>query len=378
VSSDEPEVFPRVDPVGAAEVVEIPGSGLIADVVAPQAARADSEGVRREVLDALADAGLLGTALDPPAAQRELGELLAGADATTWFCWVQHQTPMRILEGAVAGLQEGAPAALRDELLPRMSTGRILGAVAFAHVRRPGPPNPVATRVGGGWRLDGALDWVTSWDIADVVMVMAQGSGADAGRLVCCYLPAGRTGATTPGMHVGRPLELLAMSGTHTRPLRLDAVHVPDARVGAVLERSAWLATDALRTADPSPSAFGVTRGAIAELHVLAEHRDDEAMRDLVAALVSECRSVRAAAYAPSADGVAERLALRAASLDLAARASMSVVVARSGAAMRRGYSAERRLREAMFLQVQAQTTASRQASLRLMAARGMRPPDVQ
>lgn len=380
MSLDEPVVFPVVDPVGPADGAVVPSRTVIAEVVAPDAARADGEGVRRASLDALADAGLLGTALDPPAAQRELGELMAGSDATTWFCWVQHQTPLRMLEGSAAGLLTGAPAGLMDELLPGMRTGRLLGAVAFAHVRRPGPPNPVATRVDGGWRLDGVLDWVTSWDIADVVMVMAQGNDADADRLVCCYLPAGAAGVGTPGVHPGPPLELLSMSGTHTRPVRLDGVRVPDARVGAVLDRAAWLAADAVRTADANPAAFGVARGAIAELHVLAESRADETLRDLVASLVQECRTVRAAAYTAADAGAdaADRLALRAASLDLAARAATSVVIARSGAAMRRGCPAERRLRESMFLQVQAQTAATRQASLALMRTRALARPDVQ
>jgi hypothetical protein len=170
------------------------------------------------------------------------------------------------------------------------------------------------------------------------------------------------------------------MSGTHTRPVRLDGVHVPDRRVGAVLDRAAWLAADAVRTSDANPSAFGVARAAIAELHVLAEDRADETIRALVASLVHECRTVRADAYeaADAGAGVADRLALRAAALDLAARAAISVVIARSGAAMRRGSSAERRLREAMFLQVQAQTAATRQASLVLMRTRTLAQPDVQ
>ena len=103
-------------------------------------------------------------------------------------------------------------------------------------------------------------------------------------------------------------------------------------------------------------------------------------MRDLVDSLAHECRTIRAAAYSAADAGAAvpDRLALRAASLDLAVRAATSVVIARSGAAMRRGCSAERRLREAMFLQVQAQTAVTRQASLALMRTRALAQPDVQ
>jgi alkylation response protein AidB-like acyl-CoA dehydrogenase len=273
---------------------------VIAGAVAANAASADAAGVPRETIDALAVAGLLGSPLQPASAHRELGELIAGSDASTWFCWVQHQTPLRILEGAVGSAASGD--GLRAELLPGLRSGELLAAVAFAHVRRPGPANPVATRIPGGWRLDGTLDWVTSWDIADVVMVMAQGAGDDSGALVCCYLPAGRAAEVTSGLSVGEPLRLLAMSGTHTRPVRLDGVIVPDERVGAVLDRAPWLAADAIKTADANPSAFGVTRGAIAELDLLAEQRSDSLMAELADALAAECRSVRSAAYAMADD----------------------------------------------------------------------------
>ena len=365
-------IFPSRDPVGpAGDGLDASMRAVIADVVAPGAEDADRDGVRRETIDALAAVGMLGEALPAPQ-QREAAELIAGADASTWFCWVQHQSPMRILEGAAAGLRAPAPDALQQELLPGLRAGRLLAAVAFAHVRRPGPPNPVATRVSGGWRLDGSLDWVTSWDIADVVMVMAQ---ADDDVLVCAYLPAGRSGTATPGVVPGEPLDLLAMAGTHTRPVRLDGVVVPDHRIGALLDRTAWLGVDARRTADANPSAFGLARGAIAELQDIAERRSDAVANDLVDALVSECRDVRSRAYAlADADGpVEERLAVRAASLDLAVRAAQSVVTVRAGASMRRGRSAERRVREAMFLMVQAQTAATRAASLVLLAERSRR-----
>ena len=374
------ERFPDRDPVGPAVAgTMLPGADVLA-AVATAAATTDAEGVRRETIDALAAVGLLGTALEPPAAQRELTEVIAGCDATTWFCWAQHQTPLRTLEGSVAGLVDGASATLRDELLPGLRTGRLLGAVAFAHVRRPGPPNPVATRVPGGWRLDGALDWVTSWDIADVVMVMAQGAGADADRLVCAYLPGGRSPAVTPGVEPGSPLQLLSMSGTHTRPVRLAAAYVPDERIGAILDRDAWLAADAVRTVDANPAAFGVARAAIAELDGLAADRSDLGLRRLADGLAGQCRNLRARAYrlADVNGGRDDRLAARAASLDLAVQATTAVVAARAGGAMLRGTSAERRVREAMFLLVQAQTAVTRAATTDLLTARAESATDLQ
>ena len=50
----------------------------------------------------------------------------------------------------------------------------------------------MAERVHGGWSITGKLDWVTSWDIADVMLVMVRASGDYADKIVCFYLAAGR------------------------------------------------------------------------------------------------------------------------------------------------------------------------------------------
>lgn len=354
--------YPLRDPVGPAQLgLVIPGREIVVDLVAPNATRTEVDGVRRSTIDALAAVGLLGRPLTPVAAQRELAELLAGSDASTWFCWAQHYTPQRILEDSSPSFR----------LLAGLRSGALFSAIAFAHVRRPGNPNPMATRTAGGWILDGSLDWVTSWDIADVVMVMARGSGADAESLVCAFLPAGHSPDRLEGIEPGEPLALLAMSGTHTRPVRLNGVHVPDDAVGAVLDRTTWLDGDARTSADANPAIFGVTRGAIAELDLLSEQRTDPKLAAMVDVLTDQCRNLRARAYAAVDDPRVPngaRLTTRAESLDLVRRATTAVLVARAGAAIRSGQSAERRAREALFLQVQAQTLASRSATLGVLA----------
>ena len=359
-----------MDLVGPASGVEAVLPHALADRLARDAEAVDVSGVARSMIDDLAQAGLLGTVL-PAAQQRELAESIAMADASTWFCWVQHQTPLRTLEGEGPAVVSPASDVLREELLPGLRNGSLLAAVAFAHVRRPGTPDPIATRIDGGWSFDGHLDWVTSWDIADVVMIMAQGSGPDAGMLVCAFLPAGHSPTSTNGVEPGPVLDLLAMGGTHTRPVNLDDVRVPDDRV-VLLDREAWLAYDATKTVDVNPATFGIARGAIAELAQLAEQRSDEGMQSLARALAEKCILLRSAAYAAmdNDDDLSERLRLRAESLALMTDAALSVITARAGAAMQRGHSAERRLREAMFLQVQAQTATTRAASLNLLRAR--------
>ena len=346
-----------------------PQESVLADI-AERAAQSDAEGIARSQIDALAAVGLLGEPLEPGARQREVAERIAMADASVWFCWAQHQTPLKTLAGARSGDHAPLVEEIQARWLDGLRSGRYLGAVAFAHLRRPGPPNPVAERVHGGWAITGRLDWVTSWDIADVMLVMVRASGAYANTIVCCYLAAGRDPAYLSGMHVHEPLRLLAMSGTHTRPITFDGVMVPDTNVAAVIDFDEWQRADAAKTIDANPATFGVIRGAVAELDELAEKRHDPQLQQVVQTLARRTRELRRRAHAAaeSDGGTDERVAMRARALQLAVKATTAVVTARAGAAMYSGCSAERRVREAMFMQVQAQTERTRSAALDLLA----------
>ena len=337
--------------------------------IADYAAESDAHGIPRSAIDALAGVGLLGEALQPVARQREVAERIAMADASVWFCWAQHQTPLKTLAAAHSGDHAPVVEEIQTRWLDGLRTGRYLGAVAFAHLRRPGAANPVAERVHGGWSITGKLDWVTSWDIADVMLVMVRASGDYADKVVCFYLAAGRDPAYLSGMHVHEPLNLLAMSGTHTRPITFDQVMVPDTNVAALIDFNEWRQADAVKTIDVNPASFGIIRGAVQELHEIAEKRQDPQLFELVESLTERARELRRRAYAAiDSDGPAdERVTLRAQALQMAVNAATAVVTARAGAAMYSGCSAERRVREAMFLQVQAQTARTREASLSLL-----------
>ena len=93
---------------------------------------------------------------------------------------------------------------------------------------------------------------------------------------------------------------------------------------------------------DANPATFGIVRGAVSELHAIAERRDDSRMRDLVATMRSKAIRLRRDVYAAlEADGADQaRLALRAESLDLATRAATAVITAKAGASMQRGCTA--------------------------------------
>lgn len=343
--------------------------------IAAAAADSDCHGLPRRSFEGLAAAGLLGTPLEPPSLQRELAERLFMADGSLTFCWLQHQMPLRRLIAATSTSEAPAADALRDRWLEPVATGRALAGVAFAHLRRPGAPNPAATRIPGGWRLDGRLDWITSWDIADLVLLCVRAFDADGDRVVGLLLPSGAPDEPLPrGISLGEPLALLAMGGTHTRPMQLDAAELPDSQVLFVEDFSSWSEADATTVCRVSPVVFGCIRGAIADLHQVASRHDDEQALTLAADLARLCRQLRREAYGlidADPEGSAQlrqrHRELRAQALDLAMRAAQAAVIAHAGAAMYAGCEAERRLREASFLLVQAQTAESRWASLDLL-----------
>ncbi|MEI7667163.1 MAG: hypothetical protein WCI65_14050 [Synechococcaceae cyanobacterium ELA263] len=343
--------------------------------IAAAATESDRHGVRRSTLDSLAAAGLLGRPLEPASLQRELTERLFMADGSLTFCWLQHQLPLRRLLSAISTAEAPAADDLRLLWLEPVATGLALGGGAFAQLRRPGTPNPAATRIPGGWRLDGQLDWITSWDIADLELLCVRSIDASGDRVVGLLLPAGASGVPLPaGIGLGEPLALLAMGGTHTRPMQLDGMELPDHQVLFVEDFAHWCEADAAKVCRVSPVVFGCIRGSIADLHQLASRHDDAQANTLAHDLARECKQLRREAYGlidadPEASGKLRlrHRELRAQALELAMRAAQASVIAHAGAAMYAGCEAERRLREASFLLVQAQTADSRRASLDLL-----------
>jgi hypothetical protein len=314
---------------------------LADDLLRPHAAEVDRTRVPRSHVDALAEAGLLGLAgLNAPEDEvaRQVHELLAGACAATWFVIAQHFTPVKELTAS-------PNEALRARYLDQLVAGSRLAGVAFAHLRRPVPPVTCA-RAEGGWVFDGRVPWMTAWGLCDVFLL----AGRAGDEQVFVLLPA----QEAPGLRASEPLPLLAMQATATVTLTLEGLFVPDADVVTVRAHDAWVAADRERTADVTPAAFG--------LHTEVVRLLEQRAPALSYRLAGEGARLRQRAYAliGDADRYNERLGLRAQSLDLCMRSATALVVATGGSAMELANPAQRHLREAAFLQVQAQTPALR------------------
>jgi alkylation response protein AidB-like acyl-CoA dehydrogenase len=81
-----------------------------------------------------------------------------------------------------------------------------------------------ATRVPGGWRIDGAKQWITSGDKAGVVVVWAKTDKAAGSRGISAFVVEG--GA--PGMTSGKHEDKMGLRGSSTVPLLFENCLVGD------------------------------------------------------------------------------------------------------------------------------------------------------
>jgi alkylation response protein AidB-like acyl-CoA dehydrogenase len=273
------------------------------------AAAIDQRGVTREVVDDLAKAGFFAATVEsPPAVARELNERLAGASGSAWFVAAQHRAPA---EAARTTRND----ALRERWATDLARGSALGAVSFAHLRRMGPPQVHAARDGTGWRLNGRLDWITSWGLADALLLMGE---SDDGQVVQALLPA----EPSTGLVITGPLALAAMSGTSTVGAMVTDLHVGEAEVAHILPKKEWAVQDAYRTANASPAVFGLLRSCLVSLSHMGKERAVPTSEQLAQEWSEQVRAIRSRAYTlidevPVEESIDERVALRAESLYL-------------------------------------------------------------
>ncbi len=334
---------------------------LADDVLSPTAQEVDrSDHIPGRNLAALAAAGLFGLAgpashggldLDTRSARRVMATIGSGCGAT-FFVWVQHH-------GVVRALRSSPNDALVEAHLAELCAGRTLAGTAFAHVRRDGPPAISATRLDGGWRLDGRAPWATSWGLADRFSVAAE---SDEGELVWALLP----GESPQGVSA-TALALPVFGATSTVAMRFDGCIVSDDQVIAVEPADSWRRADRRHASLGQPAVLGVADRA---RRLLGDEHDDVAAA-AADALAEELRARwddddgLVDALARGDDVVAEASDHRAACLDLARRSTTALLAAVGGRGMDLSHPAQRLAREADFYVIQAQTADGRAATLR-------------
>jgi alkylation response protein AidB-like acyl-CoA dehydrogenase len=121
--------------------------------------------------------------------------------------------------------------------LPRLASAEHLaGAFALSEAGSgsdAGALTTRATRRGDGWVIDGAKQWITSGDVAGVLVVWARTEPGTGPRGITAFLVEGGT----PGLVVGRHEAKMGVRASTTVALTFDGCVVPDeARLGGVGE----------------------------------------------------------------------------------------------------------------------------------------------
>jgi alkylation response protein AidB-like acyl-CoA dehydrogenase len=197
----------------------------------PHAARWDeARALDADVFAKLSELGFLGMLIpercgglgfDVPTYLLALEELARG-DAAVALSVAIHCGPVAHLM-----LAHGTPAQ-QEQWLPRMASGRVLGAFALSEPEAGSDAGALGTRaerVGGGWALFGVKRWVTNGARAGVVAVFAR-----TGTGVSAFLVE----PSTPGYRVAGAERTLGLRASETVTVELDGVAVgPDALLGA-------------------------------------------------------------------------------------------------------------------------------------------------
>jgi hypothetical protein len=158
----------------------------------------------------------------------------------------------------------GTPAT-RQRLVPRLCSGEaVAGAFALSEPQSGSDAAALATtarKTEGGYVLDGAKQWITSGDRAQVLVVMARNApGGDPRRISAFVLEP-----PVPGLTAGRHERKMGQRGSSTVPLALEGVFVPDAALlGSEGEgfKVALAALDGGRIA-VGAQALGIARAAL-------------------------------------------------------------------------------------------------------------------
>ena len=119
-----------------------------------------------------------------------------------------------------------------------------------------------ATRVDGGYELNGSKIWCTNSDVADFVLVGAKCAGADGKDSINLFIVE----KGTPGFSVGRKEDKMGARGVPSCPLFFDDAFVPEAnRMGPEGGQGFKLVMEAFNTSRPivAARAVGLAQGAI-------------------------------------------------------------------------------------------------------------------
>lgn len=158
--------------------------------------------------------------------------------------------------------------------VPKLCSGEyVAGAFALSEPAAGSDPGALTTRAvrnGDGFVLSGEKQWITSGDVAGVMVVWAR-TGGEGTRGISCFLVE----AGTPGLSVARKEDKMGLRGSSTVSLSFDDCRLSaDARLGDEHGgfKVAMMALDGGRIGIAS-QALGIARAALDESVCYARER---------------------------------------------------------------------------------------------------------
>lgn len=209
-------------------------------IVAPCARSSDEERLfRRDVIEKLAERGLLGLPLPP-----ELG----GEGADNVALSILYEEIGRV-DSSVRGflavqvglvsqcLLDWGTQEQKEQWLPRLSSGESIGCYCLTEPEAGSDAASIMTRAepsGDGWVIDGVKHWITNGNVADLALVLAKQDPDKRSRGITAFLvrmdSEGIHREPMPGFELGH-------RGSDHALIRLEGVKVGrDALLGAPLE----------------------------------------------------------------------------------------------------------------------------------------------
>jgi alkylation response protein AidB-like acyl-CoA dehydrogenase len=255
---------------------------FVTERIAPRAGEFDrTERVPPDVLAELSAAGMWGAVLPVDAGGTCVDRVTFGAihEEVGRGC-SSVRSLLTVHSMVAAAIHRWGTAGQREQWLPRLCTGEVLGAFCLTEPEAGSDTGAISTRAvrrRGRWILDGHKKWITGGQIAGLFLVFAQGESGMAAFLV----PRDAAGVEVVPIH-----GVLGTRGSMLAEIRMSDVDAgPDALVGPERFGSAIVMVDALDLGRYSVASgcVGIAQACLDLCAEYTSHRRvrDSALRDL-------------------------------------------------------------------------------------------------
>ncbi|WP_373535276.1 acyl-CoA dehydrogenase [Microcoleus sp.] len=291
----------------------------------------------------------------------EYQELTARYSGALAFLQTQHHS-------ATAMLANSDNEMLKNIYLRAIAQKELRLGVGFSHLRRSssrasltGKSAVTATPAKEGYLLSGQVPWITGFGLFHKFIVAAV---LPDNRAVFGLLPFANIQREYGKIAVSEIMQLIAMNSTNTVTATLDNWLLHESEIIAV-KPVGWIAeNDSKNILNSVPATFGCIRAGLDVIATVATAKNSPFIAAACQKLEQKLDRLKQNFRQSQHSSKAEKLALRAAAIDLAVRCGHAAVVVSGGAANGIQHPAGRVYREALVYTVSGQTKDVMEAAL--------------